>query len=529
MFWVLYKSRMQSLFTAMFSVSRSKKKLSPAAYVVIAALVIYVFGSLMFSNIAMFSAVGEQLIMAGMASTYFALIGLLLLGLGFFGSIFVAQVQLFQARDNDLLLSMPIKPKTILASRIAMIITLVYIYQLIFVVPALFVYFKVAGMEIVNSLIFLIHCFILPLFTVSISSLGGWAAAAASARMKNSRVISVLMVLLFIGGYMFISTRMNYYMQLIIQKGETIVQGLKKVFFPMYLFAEASASGNILYALIFIAFCVLVFLRVSSLIARRFLKITTLEQNAYKKKYKAKEIKARGKSSALFKKDLDYFTNTIGYLLNTGLGSVLMLLFAGVTVFGGDSFKNEMFAALGDNFSMIAAMGIGFCAAMNIVTAPSVSLESKFLDIIKSLPVSSMDVLLSKLKLHLVVSQPFIFVSALVCSFGFKLSFTEFLLSLAFPAIINFMLGISGLLINLRFPKFDWINETLVVKQSLSTFLAIFTGIGACLLPVLAFMLLSDYAEANLILLISCALYAIVGIVLYRVLKTWGVKVYESY
>ena len=368
MFWVLYKSRMQSLFTAMFSVSRSKKKLSPAAYVGIAALVIYVFGSLMFSNIAMFSAVGEQLIMAGMASTYFALIGLLLLGLGFFGSIFVAQVQLFQARDNDLLLSMPIKPKTILASRIAMIFTLVYIYQLIFVVPALFVYFKVAGMEIVNSLIFLI----LPLFTVSISSLGGWAAAAASARMKNSRVISVLMVLLFIGGYMFISTRMNYYMQLIIQKGETIVQGLKKVFFPMYLFAEASVSGNILYALIFIAFCVLVFLIVSSLIARRFLKITTLEQNAYKKKYKAKEIKARGKSSALFKKDLDYFTNTIGYLLNTGLGSVLMLLFAGVTVFGGDSFKNEMFAALGDNFSMIYH-GTGFCAAMNIVTAPSIS------------------------------------------------------------------------------------------------------------------------------------------------------------
>ena len=68
-----------------------------------------------------------------------------------------------------------------------------------------------------------------------------------------------------------------------------------------------------------------------------------------------------------------------------------------------------------------------------------------------------------------------------------------------------------------------------MVKQSLSTFLAIFTGIGACLLPVLAFMLLSDYAEVNLILLISCALYAIVGIVLYRVLKTWGVKVYESY
>ena len=164
----------------------------------------------MFSNIAMFSAVGEQLIMAGMASTYFALIGLLLLGLGFFGSIFVAQVQLFQARDNDLLLSMPIKPKTILASRIAMIITLVYIYQLIFVVPALFVYFKVAGMEIVNSLIFLILCFILPLFTVSISSLGGWGAAAASARMKNSRVISVLMVLCS-SADMFISTRMNYY------------------------------------------------------------------------------------------------------------------------------------------------------------------------------------------------------------------------------------------------------------------------------------------------------------------------------
>jgi hypothetical protein len=43
-------------------------------------------------------------------------------------SIFTAQAELFEAKDNDLLLSMPIKPRTILLSRIGIMIQYDYLF-----------------------------------------------------------------------------------------------------------------------------------------------------------------------------------------------------------------------------------------------------------------------------------------------------------------------------------------------------------------------------------------------------------------
>lgn len=531
MFFILFKTRMLSLFSSFFRASSSKRKMTPLTYAGIAVVAVYVLGSLIFSNIAMLKAIGGQLIPAGLASTYFEVIGLILFSLGFVGSIFVAQMQLFQARDNDLLLSMPIKPMAILASRIAMIISLVYIYQVIFVIPAIYVYIKVAGFKLLNCIIFIVLCLILPLMTTSLSSLAGWGTANLSARMRNSRIISVISIFLFIGVYMLISFRMQHYMNVIIQKGNTIIAAIKKVFYPMYLFADAAGEGNIINALIFIALSVAVFLIVCFLIARKFLKITSLGQNVYKKEYKKTQIKVGNKKSALLKKDLSYFTNTIGYLTNAGLGSVFLVVFGVFTIFGRDIINTQLLQSFGEGFSpaMIAALAIGFCGAVNMVTAPAISLESKYMSIIKSLPIASIDVLMTKVKLHLLVTQPFIFVAALLSTFGLKLTPVEFVLIWAETGLLNLLMGFAGLIINLRFPKFDWINETLVVKQSMSTFLTMMVGMGAALLPLFGNMIAAEYLDLQFIMFIFVAIYGIASFVLYRVLKTWGVRVYESY
>ena len=46
----------------------------------------------------------------------FATAGLMALGLSVFGSVFATQSQIYDAKDNGLLLSMPIPPRTILLS-----------------------------------------------------------------------------------------------------------------------------------------------------------------------------------------------------------------------------------------------------------------------------------------------------------------------------------------------------------------------------------------------------------------------------
>ena len=55
---------------------------------------------------------------AGMGWLYFALMGLMAMFLGAFGSVFNTYSSLYLAKDNDLLLSLPIPVRIIMASRL---------------------------------------------------------------------------------------------------------------------------------------------------------------------------------------------------------------------------------------------------------------------------------------------------------------------------------------------------------------------------------------------------------------------------
>ena len=45
-------------------------------------------------------------------------------------------------------------------------------------------------------------------------------------------------------------------------------------------------------------------------------------------------------------------------------------------------------------------------------------------------------------------------------------------------------------MLNLKFPKFNWVNETVAVKQSLSTILAMFGGMAILIIPVVVYLVI---------------------------------------
>lgn len=67
--------------------------------------------------------VAEKLCEMGLTWLYFAMAGTMALALSMLGSVFMTQAQLYDAKDNERLLSMPIPPKYILLTRIAMLFT----------------------------------------------------------------------------------------------------------------------------------------------------------------------------------------------------------------------------------------------------------------------------------------------------------------------------------------------------------------------------------------------------------------------
>ena len=83
---------------------------------------------------------GELLLPAGQEALYFLTMELLALAVGVFAGAFSSYGSLFQARDNDLLLAMPIPPWMIFAVRMSGLYAMCLFYLLLLWVPAEVVY-----------------------------------------------------------------------------------------------------------------------------------------------------------------------------------------------------------------------------------------------------------------------------------------------------------------------------------------------------------------------------------------------------
>src|SRR5699024_10920360 len=104
--------------------------------------------------------------------------------------------------------------------------------------------------------------------------------------------------------------------------------------------------------------------------------------------------------------------------------------------------------------------------------ASLISLEGNRLWIIKSLPLKTKDILDSKLLLHIVLCIPPAIIFSLAGIYVFSLDIVDALIVILVPVIFIVFEAIFGLLINLWKPKFDWVNETIVVKQSMAVMIA---------------------------------------------------------
>ena len=116
---VLLKKQMTEIFRGYFydaKKNKSRSKAGTAAYLnLCVGKMVGLLGG-MFTYLSL--AICTALTAAGMDWLYFALMGLLAILLGVFGSVFNTYSCLYLSKDNDLLLSMPIPVNVIMVSRL---------------------------------------------------------------------------------------------------------------------------------------------------------------------------------------------------------------------------------------------------------------------------------------------------------------------------------------------------------------------------------------------------------------------------
>ena len=213
---------------------------------------------------------------------------------------------------------------------------------------------------------------------------------------------------------------------------------------------------------------------------------------------------------------------------------ILLILFAGSTIFiDKTTIINELFntsqdAQMGLTIFPFIIMVIAFTMLMSNTAGSSISLEGKNLWILKTLPVDIKKVLKSKVLFNILVILPISIISLVIVFFTFNLTLTELLIGILFEILISIFVGEFGIIINLKYPKINYINETQVVKQSLSSFLCVMLPMVVIMVMPIIYFIASYTISINVFVMIICGILLLINALFYLLINTWGVKKFNK-
>ena len=272
---VLLKKQMAEIFRSfLYNAKKNEARSSASTAVYIALfiiLMVFVVGGLSaFLSIFMCG----PLVSAGMDWLYFALMGLLSIVLGAFGSVFNTFSSLYLSKDNDLLLSLPIPVHIVMTSRLLGVYLMGLMYSGTFILPPVIVYWLSAPMNAAKVAGSLWFVFLISVFVFTLSCALGWVVAKISVKIKNKSFVTVFVSLLFFAAYYFCYFKAQSLISDFIANASEYGDKIKGSFYPVYLFGRA-ATGEAVSLLVVTAVFLLLLGIVCFGISKSFLKIAT--------------------------------------------------------------------------------------------------------------------------------------------------------------------------------------------------------------------------------------------------------------
>ena len=533
MWKALLKKQFMELLTLYFPKSKLGKKRSAGAVAGFIILFVFILLSLGASFYAAADMLASAMLPMGLSWLYFALIGSLSVFLGIFGGVFSTYASLYLAKDNDLLLSLPIPPRRILLVRMIAVYAAGLIYSAVAWIPAVICYLQFDA-SMPAAVFSLLLTFVNAFLVLVLSCLLGWAVAAVSSRLKRKNIITVILSLGFLAVYFFATSRMNQMLTGLTQNADKLGEAVRGKLWPLYQLGLA-ASGKAVPMLCWCCLVLALSLITYWLLSRSFIRIVTANRGTKKAVYHAGPSKASGLDAALLRKEMKRFLGSPVYMLNCGMGILMILLCAVMLLVKAASIRETLNLFLRSApplvKSILPAAGVMVVCALSglaPITAPSVSLEGKSLWLLQSLPAPAWSVLRAKERLHLLLVMPPIVLCCLALAFVLEADAVSCLLMLLCAAAFSALLADIGLMMNLLKPNFTWTNENVPVKQGLPVVVCIFGGWLLSMLCMGLSALITSFADARLGLAAEAVVLAVLLLLLQRWLRTKGCRIFEE-
>lgn len=452
----------------------------------------------------------------------------------FMEGIYKSQGILFDAKDNDLLFALPIKKSQILFIRIFKLLLFQFIYNLMFLLPAFIVFIYFEHPSISFYFLSLLMSIFVPIIPTVISSVLGYIIKLTSSKFKAKKIMQTLLSSIVFLAFFYCSMHMETFVQNIVSKATSIHHVLTSIYYPLGLYINLITKFEVvdLIKLVFIhlvPFALFIF--VGSKYYFQIISSSKTSDVHRKGKSKKNLIVERKPMVSLVKKELKRYFSSPVYMFNTSFGLLLSVIVSVGFVFKGQSVFDSILSTYGIesdiSLAVVFYFFILFVGAMTSISSSSISLEGKTINITKSLPIKESEILNSKIFTCFVIELPFLLLSDFLFFLKFKPSIFYIFLILLLSLLIIFLNSCIGLIANLKYPKMNATNDTEVVKQSMSSMISVFAGMGILMGSILILCFLNTFFSFAILLVFHILLMMIISIILYFLLMKYGTKEYR--
>lgn len=433
-------------------------------------------------------------------------------------TIFKTNGILFGANDFELLSALPLSPETIVASRFLTMYIGNFLFALLIMLPVVFVYITFVRLPVTAYVMLVLSVCFIPLIPMTIAAMIGALVTAITARMKHKNLLTVVLTLILTLGIMVLSfggssLSMSDYQNLAL----VLTRQLEHAYPLTVLYAKAMNGGSVLHFFLFVLISVAVFYLFVRLVAWKYVEINSaLKVRMTRTKYRFEGLSVKSPLMALFDKERRRFFSSPNYVLNAGIGYVLMVVMGAAVLITG---PKQLEAALSiPGFARIigrmAPLLISWMLSISSTTSSAISLEGKQWDMLRALPVTAKTIFDSKILLNLAFSVPASLLTSLLFALALPLRGMEFVWLFIIPIVYSFFAAVAGLSINLAVPNFKWDNEITVIKRSVATLLFMAAGMISIGVPFVAVLVFAGIS-ANLVFGLTTLVLSAITLFLY--------------
>ena len=435
-------------------------------------LLVYAFGVTASSSIFLNYEIGLGLQQVDQLSQLLFNLYSQLASLGFLFGFFQAQGYLFQYKDFDLLGTLPISQKVIIAAKLTMMLVFVYLFAMIMVLPTYGVWWYLSSPSIWQIFLFLPMYLVTPIPMMLLGSFMSYWIRKLTQRFIRANVLQTIFSVLFIISFASFSYGFTQWVPpIILTWFETI-----DVFGGWFI--ESISNLALLPFLGFMVVHGLIVYLFIWFMSQPLLSMNQQRTLAPKIEHKKIPLKTMSVSRHLLVKEWHRFIGTSIYFINTGFGLIMLLAATLVGLFL-PILVNEVSATLslvGIHPIWLVFGVVGFSLSTVYTPAVSLSLEGKNLATLKALPIPALTIFKAKIAFNLWLTLPVVILTTIFAIVIFSFSLFESILLLGMLILFAIQLSVFFLYLNLFFPRFDFHHEVEVVKQSLAALLAVFGG-----------------------------------------------------